>query len=377
MPPRNAPRQSAAERVHEAAQASTAVVARSGPTIFDLVKRSESSFEKHIGNQLQAASFARAALTVLRENERLAMCVPETILGSLMFASQLGLEVGPLGHFYLVPFKKNRKNARGQWESFYVCTPIVGYKGYVQLALKSGLVKSITSKGVCEGDEFDYEEGAVPVLRHRPNVRRARNEDEAYAYWACVTLADGTFIPMVLTREEVERYRARSKASEDGPWKTDFGMMGKKTAVRRLVPFLPILEPELARASVHDEQVLRTKPGTGDFRQDDVLDVDAMDAQLPPAREHIRVTESEGGEDAGFSAAGAASTPSAPPSEPSAGPSTGQRGPDDPAGKPSSPAEPSGGGAKAETEPLAQAPPPASEQGEIEWADDDPGRPYE
>ena len=76
-----------------------------------------------------------------------------------MVASSLGLEFGPLGHCYLVPYKnKGRDEAQFQ----------LGYKGKIDLAWRSGKLLSIAAREVCENDEFDYSLGGDASVTHKP-----------------------------------------------------------------------------------------------------------------------------------------------------------------------------------------------------------------
>ena len=73
-----------------------------------------------------------------------------------MQAVQLGLEPGLLGHCYILPYKRE-------------ATFIIGYKGMIDLARRSGHIQSIYAHAVHENDEFEYELGLHPKLEHKPS----------------------------------------------------------------------------------------------------------------------------------------------------------------------------------------------------------------
>lgn len=183
---------------------------------------------KHI----TAERIARIAITAVRTNAKLAACSPQSFMGALLQSAQLGLEINtPLGHCYLVPYGQE-------------ATLIVGYKGRLELARRSGLVKSLRAYVVREGDEFDYAYGTDPFIKHVP-----QDDDMAgmIRVYAVAKLLDGEPVFTVLSRAKVESYRARSRAKDSGPWVTDYDAMAMKTAVHRLATWMP-QSPEMARA---------------------------------------------------------------------------------------------------------------------------------
>lgn len=188
---------------------------------------------KHIS----ADRIARVAMTALRSKPKLQECTPLSFYGALLTAAQLGLEVNtPLGHAYLIPYGRE-------------CTFQLGYQGMLDLARRSGLVKSIRAHEVYERDLFDYEYGLNPMLKHKPAEGERGQVTHVYAV---AKLLDDEPLFTVLTVAEVESYRARSRAAKDGPWVTDWIAMAKKTAVRRLYTWLP-KSVEMANAHAADD----------------------------------------------------------------------------------------------------------------------------
>lgn len=173
----------------------------------------------------------RVALLTISKTPDLARCTPMSLLNSFMTASQLGLEIGgTLGEAYLVPYKNE-------------ATFIVGYRGLINLARRSGHVQSVEAQVVRAGDAFEYEYGINPIFRHKPGSTSGGRITHA---WALARFKDGGFQIDVMTLDEVEAIRNRSRA-KSGPWQTDFAEMAKKTVVRRLCKYLP-LSPEMADA---------------------------------------------------------------------------------------------------------------------------------
>lgn len=188
---------------------------------------------------ITADRLARIVLTEMRRNSKLAACTRESFGGALMTCAQLGLEPGSAtGEAYLIPFGRE-------------VTLIIGYQGMAKLFWQSPLARSLDAQVVHENDAFEYEYGLEPKLRHKPSLG---NRGEAYLYYAVATLTTGGSAFVVMSKADVEAIRARSKAKNDGPWKTDYDAMAKKTAVRQLFKLIP-KSPQLAAAIGQDETV--------------------------------------------------------------------------------------------------------------------------
>ena len=87
---------------------------------------------------------------------------PQSFLGAMMTAAQLGLEPNtPLGQAYLLPYWNSKANA-------YECQFQLGYKGLLDLAYRSGEISVIQAHVVYENDTFDYSFGLDPQLKHIP-----------------------------------------------------------------------------------------------------------------------------------------------------------------------------------------------------------------
>jgi recombination protein RecT len=168
---------------------------------------------------------ARIALTELRRVPKLMECNPRSFFGAVIQASQLGLEPGSgLGHAYLVPYKNE-------------CQLIIGYRGMIDLARRSGNLVSITARVVHAKDDFSYSYGLDETLKHVPSTDPDPGQ-LVYVY-GVARLKDGGVQFEVMSKGEVDKIRARSKSSSSGPWVTDYDAMARKTVIRRLWKYLP------------------------------------------------------------------------------------------------------------------------------------------
>lgn len=206
------------------------------PTVYDLIQRMRPELAKQVPD---ADRFARTVLTEIRRTPKLLDCSPESLLGAMMQAAQLGLEPGPLGHVYLVPFKRE-------------VTFVLGYRGMIDLAYRSGLLKSISAVTVREGDAFAFRYGSRPFLDHTPSG--PPGERVPTHWYAVAPLKTGGAPFVVIYPDDVEKARKLSAAGNNplSPWTTDYDAMARKTAVRQLSPLLP-QSPAWAQALAEDE----------------------------------------------------------------------------------------------------------------------------
>lgn len=203
----------------------------------------------------------RVALTAANRQPKLLQCTKESLWQAILDCAAMGLEPDAWGRAYLVPYEDRRNNR-------VLAQLIIGYKGLVELAMRSGRVRSIKAEVVCERDRFEYAFGLTEKLEHVPAQGDRGRPTHVYAY---ALLTDHGHVFEVMSAADVERIRTRSRAKDNGPWTTDWDMMARKTAIRRLAKLLP-LSPEFRDAVERDD------------REDPTLDLPAitMGGDAPP-----------------------------------------------------------------------------------------------
>lgn len=220
-------------RVEAAKTGQTSVANQLHHTLEKMKDQIKHAMPKH----MSVDRMVRLCLTEVRSNPKLLTCQMESILACVMKAAQDGLEFGT-GQCYLVPYKRSRKNPDGTWHNWYEAVYQRGYQGIIQLIRRSGDLSTIDAAPVYENDEFEFERGFNPQLKHKPNLRGDRGA--LLCFFAAAILKDGSKQGEVMTIAEVEAIRARSQAKDNGPWVTDYNEMGKKTVLRRLSKLLPM-----------------------------------------------------------------------------------------------------------------------------------------
>lgn len=195
---------------------------------------------------MTADRMMRIALTEVRKVPALGQCNIESFMGAIMQCAQLGLEPGSaLGHAYLLPFG-NGKAKDGKSN----CQLIIGYRGMIDLARRSGQIVSLTARTVHENDTFKYEFGLEETMHHVPADGDRGKMTHVYAV---AKLKGGGVQFDVMSRADVDKVRATSKAGANGPWVTHFEEMAKKTVIRRLFKYLPV-SIEIQQAVTLDER---------------------------------------------------------------------------------------------------------------------------
>ena len=216
------------------------------PAMQQYIKQMEGEIKKALPSVLTPERFTRIILSALSSNPKLAETTPQSFLGAMMTAAQLGVEPNtPLGQAYLLPYWNSRNNC-------YECQFQLGYKGLLDLAYRSGDISVIQAQVVYENDEFSYSYGLEPELKHIP--AKSDRGDPTYVYAIFRTQSDGYgFEVASITdiRVHAQRY---SKSFGNGPWQTNFEEMAKKTVLKRVLKYAP-LKSDFVRKLVQDETI--------------------------------------------------------------------------------------------------------------------------
>lgn len=209
-------------------------------------KRDE--LQKVAGAAMSAEALVKLFAIAASRTPKLMACTPLSVLDCMVKCAELKLMPSTLGSVYLIPYENRKANT-------CECQLIVGYRGLVELARRSGHISTIQAEVVREGDEFEFEHGIHPKFRHKPCASDMSDGKITHA-WAMATFKDGAHQLVVMTRAEVDRIRGMSRAGKFGPWAEHYGEMAKKTALRRLCKYLPLtVDVEVAISNVDRAEV--------------------------------------------------------------------------------------------------------------------------
>ena len=163
-------------------------------------------------------------ISAVRNNPKIAECSPASIIDTLRYSAQLGLETGAAEEFYIVPRKNNGKMiATFQW----------GYLGRIKMGVQSGLLKDWKSEIVYQDDEFELDLFKNTVHYHRPGDKR---KDPKGAY-CLINLTTGGTIVKYLSKAQLDA--KRSDSATDAYWKTGETSMMEKVVLLEGLRQLP------------------------------------------------------------------------------------------------------------------------------------------
>jgi recombination protein RecT len=186
----------------------------------------------HIGAERLVAMFT----IVIKSSPEIAKCTQASLIGALIQTAQLGLMTGSVNHCYYVPFNNKKKDGSYQREVQF----ILGYKGMVELVNRSREAAILSTEVVYANDQFQYELGLEPILKHVP-VWDERGEVRG-VYCVAKNLLANEKLFVYLTKEDIDKVRNASKAgqSDYSPWAKWYEEMAKKTAIKRICKLLPL-----------------------------------------------------------------------------------------------------------------------------------------
>lgn len=257
-----------------------AALAKTQPTMRDLIEAQRPAIERQLAGAMDTDAFVRTVLSELTKTPALAGADPKTVLGGVMLAAQLRLEIGSaLGELYLTPRKEKGRD---------ICLPVIGFQGLVKLALRSEFVTNVQAFLVRSGDQFTYGANAERGMFYDWQPLDFEEAREWVGVVATARMKTGGTTWVYLTRGQVES--RRPAYWESTPWKSHPEEMAKKTAVRALAKYLP-KSTDLGRAIEADEQKVQHVKGVDEVqvvRVDDEITVEELDPAHPDYKAEVQ-----------------------------------------------------------------------------------------
>lgn len=203
-----------------------------------LLESKKGEIAKMLPKHLNAERLMKVAQIAATTTPALAKCDVASLIGAIAQCAQMGLEPNTvLGHAYLVPFNVKRKvDGVEKWvDSVQV---IIGYKGLIDLARRSGQIVSIAAHEVCIHDHFELVYGLDEKLNHTPALGP---RGDTIGFYAIAKFVGGGYSFEWMSKHDVEVImRGTQGGGKTGPWKNHFNEMGRKTVIRRLAKYLPL-----------------------------------------------------------------------------------------------------------------------------------------
>ena len=228
-----------------------------------------------LGSEKKASSFISSVISVSQNNKLLRNAEPMSILSSAMVAATLDLPVVPtLGMAYLVPYKG-------------VCSFQIGYKGILELAMRSGEFRNIIDEVVYDGQLVKKNKFTGEYIFDEDSIKLDdKGQAKPIGVMARFDLINGYSKTIYWSLEEIEahakRFSQAYRSGYDSPWKSDFWQMAKKTVLKSLLN-------KYAPKSVAMQTALKFDQSKVNLNSNDIgeLNVDAFDAEYVDNPEEV------------------------------------------------------------------------------------------
>lgn len=199
-----------------------------------LLQKNEARLRNLLPDYMSPERYLSLAMLAVNKDARLraaAKEAPETVVDSVLRAAQCGFELGgPVPGAHLVAFRN-----KGRME----CQMIPDYRGLINLAVEAGAILAGDARVVYQGEHLQVLYGTEDKIVHHPDFD-AIDKGDVVAVYFVAELPNGRKKFEVMTKKQVDQIRARSKASDNGPWVSDYSEMAKKTVTKRGLKYVPM-----------------------------------------------------------------------------------------------------------------------------------------
>ncbi len=199
-----------------------------------------------------ANSFVASVIDLYNSDNGLQNCEPKAVVMEALKAAVLKLPINKsLGFAYIISYNNSKKQADGSWQKVATPTFQIGYKGYIQLAMRTGQYKFINADKVYEGELRQ-----VNKLTGEIDFSGQRTSDKAVGYFAYIEMINGFSKTLYRTTEDITAHAKRfskSFGSKSSPWETDFDAMALKTVLSNLLSHYGFLSVEMIGAIESDQ----------------------------------------------------------------------------------------------------------------------------
>lgn len=191
-------------------------------------------YARHLVSTDRAKQFVTTLSLMTKDQPKLAIATPQSLLAAMMACVHLDILPNTPEHLaYIIPYSDKSGHINAQFQ--------IGYRGMIELAYRSGEIKSISAELVFPEDKFKVELGTKRRLVHIPDysIDRTKYEKVTHVY-ATAEMMNGNVLFEVLSLADLKKVQKTTKAkSTDSPWNTWGEQMAKKTAIKRLLKYLP------------------------------------------------------------------------------------------------------------------------------------------
>ena len=222
--------------------------------------------------------FVSSIISAVQVNPALQECTNPSILSVALLGESLKLSPSPqLGQYYMVPFNNNKK---GYKEAQFQ----LGYKGYIQLAIRSGQYKKLNVLAIKEGELVRFDPLNEEIEVNLIDDEEAREETETIGYYAMFEYTNGFKKAMYWSKKKMEAHALKYSKGYQAKkgytfWEKDFDAMAYKTMLRQLISKWGIMSIDMLSAMDADMAVIH-EDGTKDYVDIDNEETVAADQEI-------------------------------------------------------------------------------------------------
>ena len=240
--------------------------------------------------------FVTSIISAVSTNPQLAECDNASIVSAALLGQALNLSPSPqLGQYYMVPYKDNKRGCT-------VAQFQLGYKGYIQLAIRSGQYKKLNVLAIKEGELIKYdplnEEIEVKLIKDETEREKA----ETIGYYAMLEYLNGFRKTLYWSKERMEshalKYSSGYRAKKGYTfWEKDFDSMAYKTMLRRLIGKWGIMSIDMTmQKALEADMAVINDNGTYDYVDNTEVEIEPIQTENPIVKENL-TTEIESKEE--------------------------------------------------------------------------------
>ena len=227
--------------------------------------------------------FISSVVSAVNNNPALQECTNQSILSAALLGESLNLSPSPqLGQYYMVPFNDKNKGKVAQFQ--------LGYKGYIQLAIRSGQYKKLNVLGIKEGELIRFDPMNEEIEVKLIEDEEAREQAPTIGYYAMFEYTNGFRKAMYWSRRKMEAHALKYSKGYQAKkgytfWEKDFDGMAYKTMLRQLISKWGIMSIDMVSAMDADMAVIN-EDGTKDYvdNDDSVIDMEPEQPRQEPTQ---------------------------------------------------------------------------------------------
>lgn len=214
--------------------------------------------------------FITSALSLVNSDSKLQQCEPTSLFNACLVSASLNLPINNnLGFAYIIPYNDKVKGLVAQFQ--------IGYKAFIQLAIRSGEFKFLNADDVREGELSEINSMTGELKLNRISDYTERKKAKIIGYFAYFELLNGFNKVFFMSSEEInehaKKYSQNFKKFGTGLWKDDLEGMSKKTVLKLLLSKYAPLSIEMQKAMIADQGVIKNEETFEVDYSDNILDV--------------------------------------------------------------------------------------------------------